>query len=241
MSVRKSSHGTIFLIVSSGSPRALIASSLRSTSKKPFCPMTRSLHPPMTAHGHRVRFAATWREEFFEVPYRNFARRPLRRKRTWRVDRHDDVDLKSNQLRGKPGKSIELLFRRTELEEKILAFNIPGFAQCFTQLRPKGLDICIAYEERTNSIDLRLLLRPRHERPRRRAAEQSDERATFHLRDHSITSSARASTLAGISMPSAFAVLRLITSSYLVGACTGRSAGFAPLRMRSTYPAARRT
>jgi hypothetical protein len=27
-------------------------------------------------------------------------------------------------------------------------------------------------------------------------------------------------------MPSALAVLRLITSSYLVGACTGRSAGF---------------
>src|SRR5215831_314956 len=69
MSVRKSSHGTIFLIVSSGSPRALIASSLRSTSKKPFCPITRPLHPPMTAHGHRVRFVATWREEFFEVPY----------------------------------------------------------------------------------------------------------------------------------------------------------------------------
>src|SRR5205809_2743874 len=68
MSVRKSSHGTIFLIVSSGSPRALIASSLRSTSKKPFYPMTRSLHPPMTACGHRVRFVATWREEFFEVP-----------------------------------------------------------------------------------------------------------------------------------------------------------------------------
>src|SRR5947208_8910893 len=68
MSVRRSSHGTIFLIVASGSPRALIASSLRSTSKKPFCPMTRSLHPPMTACGHRVRFVATWREEFFEVP-----------------------------------------------------------------------------------------------------------------------------------------------------------------------------
>src|SRR6266480_2926351 len=68
MSVRKPSHGTIFLIVSSGSPRALIASSLRSTSKKPFCPMTRSLHPPITACGHRVRFVATWREEFFEVP-----------------------------------------------------------------------------------------------------------------------------------------------------------------------------
>jgi hypothetical protein len=30
-------------------------------------------------------------------------------------------------------------------------------------------------------------------------------------------------------MPSALAVLRLITSSYLVGACTGRSAGFSLL------------
>ena len=40
--------------------------------------------------------------------------------------------------------------------------------------------------------------------------------------------------------PSAFAVLRLMTISYFVGACTGRSAGFSPLRMRSTYPAARR-
>jgi hypothetical protein len=51
---------------------------------------------------------------------------------------------------------------------------------------------------------------------------------------HSITSSARASTVGGISMPSALAVLRLMISSYLVGACTGRSAGFSPLRMRST-------
>ena len=51
---------------------------------------------------------------------------------------------------------------------------------------------------------------------------------------HSSNSSARASTDGGIVRPSAFAVLRLITSSYLVGACTGRSAGFSPLRMRST-------
>src|SRR5262245_21131456 len=108
-------------------------------------------------------------------------RRLLRRKRTWRVDRDNDVDLQSNQLRGKPGKSIELLFRRTELEEKILAFNVTGFAQCFTQLRPKGLDICISYEERTNSIDLRLLLRARRERPRCRATEQRDELASFHV------------------------------------------------------------
>src|SRR6516225_9552713 len=72
MSARKSSHRTIFLIVSSGSPLALIASSLRSTSKNPVCPMARSLHPPMAHCGQRVRFVATWREEFFKVPYRHF-------------------------------------------------------------------------------------------------------------------------------------------------------------------------
>src|SRR5262245_26342567 len=39
---------------------------------------------------------------------------------------------------------------------------------------------------------------------------------------YSITSSARASSVGGTVKPSAFAVLRLMTSSYLVGACTGR-------------------
>jgi hypothetical protein len=51
---------------------------------------------------------------------------------------------------------------------------------------------------------------------------------------YSITSSARASSEGGTVRPSALAVLRLITSSNLVGACTGRAAGFSPLRMRST-------
>src|SRR5207245_689377 len=44
----------------------------------------------------------------------------------------------------------------------------------------------------------------------------------------------RGPAVGGMSRPSAFAVLRLTISSYLVGACTGRSAGFSPLRMRST-------
>ena len=65
------------------------------------------------------------------------------------------------------------------------------------------------------------LLRPRRDRPRRRrAAEQRDELAPFH----SITSSARASSDGGTSRPSAFAVLRLITSSNLVG-CLHRQVG----------------
>src|SRR5262249_17416081 len=71
------------------------------------------------------------------------------------------------------------------------------------------------------------LLRLRRERPRSRAAEERDERAPGR---HSITSSARASSIGGTPMPSALAVLRLITSSYLVGCWTGRLAGFSPLR-----------
>jgi hypothetical protein len=43
------------------------------------------------------------------------------------------------------------------------------------------------------------------------------DRASFAWRTHSITSSARASTLFGSSRPSAFAVFKLITSSYFVG------------------------
>ena len=53
-------------------------------------------------------------------------------------------------------------------------------------------------------------------------------------KSHSMISSARPSTAGGITRPSALAVLRLMTSSYLVGACTAKSAGFSPLKMRST-------
>jgi hypothetical protein len=45
---------------------------------------------------------------------------------------------------------------------------------------------------------------------------------------YSITSSASESRLSEIWMPSAFAVLRLITSSNLLTVCTGRSAGLPP-------------
>src|SRR6516164_3467233 len=83
----------------------------------------------------------------------------------------------------------------------------------------------------------RRLLRPRCERPRsRRTAEKRDELAP----NHSITSSANASNLSGIWRPSALAVLILTVSSYFVGDCTGKSAGFSPRKMRSTYEPVRR-
>src|SRR5262249_11360604 len=80
----------------------------------------------------------------------------------------------------------------------------------------------------------RRLLRAHRERPCRSAAEQRDELAPLH----SITSSAVCRNGSGMVRPSAFAVLRLMTSSYLVGCWTGRSLGLTPLRIRSTYPAA---
>src|SRR5215471_21288865 len=74
------------------------------------------------------------------------------------------------------------------------------------------------------------LLRSHRKRPSScRAANKRDELPP----PHSITSSARASNDEGIVRPRVWAVLRLITSSYLVGICTGRSAGFSPFRMRS--------
>src|SRR5262245_326890 len=81
----------------------------------------------------------------------------------------------------------------------------------------------------------RRLLRTRRQRPRRRAAEQSEEFAPLH----SITSSARASSVGGTSRRSALAVVRLMTRLNLVGCSTGMSLGFAPRRILSTIPAVR--
>src|SRR5262245_60144515 len=121
------------------------------------------------------------------------------------------------------------------LDHHVLALDCAGFVEAFTERggnerggigRPNGDEA----DDRH-----RRLLRARRERPRgRRDAEQRDEVAALDLRAHSITSSARTSRVGGTSRPSVLAVFKLITNSYLVGACTGRLAGFSPLRMRST-------
>src|SRR6516165_7424824 len=72
----------------------------------------------------------------------------------------------------------------------------------------------------------------RAHRPQSRAAEERDELSPPY---HSITSSARASSIGGTSMRSNFAVCRLMSSSSLLTCNTGSSAGFSPLRMRPEY------
>src|SRR5262245_3303666 len=66
------------------------------------------------------------------------------------------------------------------------------------------------------------------------------DRTSFAWRTHSITSSARVSNIGGTVRPIAFAAIRLIASSNLVGCSTGKSPGFAPRRILSTYATARR-
>src|SRR5206468_12085623 len=85
------------------------------------------------------------------------------------------------------------------------------------------------HAEVADGRQLARLLRTRRERPAGgRAAKQRHEFAP----SHSITSSARASTVGGTVMPTALAVLRLMTSSNLVGCTIGRSPGFSPFKTR---------
>src|SRR5262245_40146689 len=61
-----------------------------------------------------------------------------------------------------------------------------------------------------------------------------------YRRNYSITSSARAISEGGTVSPNVLAVFKLTVSSNLVGCCTGRSAGLAPLKILSTKLAERR-
>src|SRR5262245_53322530 len=123
-------------------------------------------------------------------------------------------------------------FRPAKIDEDVLALDVTKVAQSISKsLEPTFHARGRACTEKTDARHPRRLLRACHDRPRRRcAAERRHELAA----PHALTSPARASAGPVTSRPSAFAVLRLITSSYLVGACTGRSAGFSPVRMRST-------
>src|SRR5262249_18759731 len=150
--------------------------------------------------------------------------------------RSDYRDAAADDIGHQRRQTVVLAAKPVVFHPHVLAFDIAAFTKPFLECgcsearrigRP-GIDKCDNRDR---------LLRARRERPRRcYAAEQRDELAS----PHSITSSARASSVGGTSIPSVFAVLRLITSSNLVGCSTGRSAGLAPFRILSTYAALRR-
>src|SRR5262249_52386365 len=117
------------------------------------------------------------------------------------------------------------------VNESVLAKSIPKRCAC-QRCQYRGI-----IGQKADPVNLPCLLRPCRRKPRgRRAAEQRNEVAT----PHSITPSARTKNVSEIVRPSVLAVLRLTISSNFVGCSIGRSAGLAPLRIRSTKYAARR-
>src|SRR5262249_57954370 len=101
------------------------------------------------------------------------------------------------------------------IDETTLAQFVPErrIAEPHNSLRPGRADGKAAKEP--DAINTPGLLRARRHRPRGR--EKRDELAP----SHSITSSARASSVGGTSRPSAFAVFRLTTNSNLTACWTG--------------------
>src|SRR5262245_66489929 len=115
--------------------------------------------------------------------------------------------------------------RETDIQMEIAALQPSEPTEFLSKFhKPRG-GFRIAFSEAHQHADALHaigLLRARRQRPRRRAAEQRDEGAAFH---HSITSSAVICMISGTVRPSVLAVLRLMTSSNLVGCNTGKSDG----------------
>src|SRR5262249_20827947 len=128
----------------------------------------------------------------------------------------DHCHLTTNQLSRQRRHSVVLPARPAILNRHVLTLDIACFLQALTK-RAHHRRVCVRRcAVKKSNHRHRRLLRARRQRPRGRAAEQRDEIAALHRCNHSITSSARASSVGGISRPSARAVLRLITSSNLV-------------------------
>jgi hypothetical protein len=143
--------------------------------------------------------------------------------------RHDDGHLPAHQIGGEGRQSAVVTARPAEFDGHVVPVNETALPQAGAErveevhgiLRRPGAHVSDHRNGR--------LLRARGERPcGRRSAEKRNELAPLH----SITSSARADRVGEISSPSAFAVFRLITNSYLVDCITGRSADLSPLSTR---------
>src|SRR5215510_13162288 len=118
-----------------------------------------------------------------------------------------------------------------DIDAEVLPFDPAELPQRMTERRYVRLQDRVRRRATHQHAHAPRLLRARRERPRgSRAADERYELAAVH----SITSSARASSVGGISRPSAFATIRLITKSNLVGCSTGMSVGLVPRKILST-------
>src|SRR5262249_11805469 len=111
----------------------------------------------------------------------------------------------------RPSQSLQLLLQRLDAGLHLRIARAVGHQHADT---PHSLGLLPARRERPSGSG---------------AAEQRDELAASH---HSMTSSASVSKLSEIVRRSALVVFRLMTKRNLVACWTGRSVGFAPLRIR---------
>src|SRR5262252_2770092 len=127
---------------------------------------------------------------------------------------YDDIDLRPQQIADQRGYRFDIITIMAKLVGDVAPFDVTEVAHPAHEFLAEWI---VARGSRPDVPDTRRLarlLRPRREWPRRRrAAEQGDEVAALH----SITSSARASSVDGTSRPNALAVVRLMKRSNLVG------------------------
>jgi hypothetical protein len=137
----------------------------------------------------------------------------FRRKRRRDAGCGDHVDVAADEGGGQFGQPPILPLRAKVFDPNVLPLDIAGFAQSPVE---GGQKRCKRAERRAaeeTDHRHRLLLRTERVCRRHRAAQHQQQFAA----PHSMTSSARARMAGGIVRPSALAVLRLTTSSNLVG------------------------
>jgi hypothetical protein len=139
---------------------------------------------------------------------------------------HQHIWRQSNQFRCKRTKAVAIGGTRSYVDRNVTTVGPAKLLQALHESRCAQMHcliVSVEWDQYTNAPHSPArLLRPRHQRPRRRTTEPCDEVSAF---DHSITSSARNNIDCGTVRPSALAVLRFTTISYFTGNCTGRSPG----------------
>ena len=136
--------------------------------------------------------------------------RALRRSDGGVAEGDDEINVLRHEFAGQRGRSLAAGLGPNKQEVDIASLFPANRLHVAPKRFSEGLQHILPIGSQYADHGHATLLRARRERPRgRRAAEQRYELPPFH----SITSSARASKVAGTSRPSAFAVARLITRS----------------------------
>jgi hypothetical protein len=145
----------------------------------------------------------------------------LFQKRTFRIPLSNDAARFTDQCHVRFGSLADICSAKGHVRFAPKSDRENGFPQTVMSALPPKADMCSA----TRDV---------------RFGPKADSCTAAKQHRYSSTSSARVSNCDGIIRPSDRALLRLITSSNLTGSSIGRSPGFAPFRILSTYFAERR-